>query len=117
MKTNFDGLIESMRKMVDCIMGVAVFSCVCLVVSYIAIANPVEDVTKPITETAKTIGGLGPTEIMALVTLASIAALVMVVKIFVGRFLKGLDALVSEWKTRPCAYLPRKHKKGDDDES
>jgi hypothetical protein len=106
-----------MRKFLNCIMGIAVMSSGCLVLSYIAVANPVADVTSPITDAAKTIGGMGPTEIMALVTLASIAALVAVVKIFVGRFLKGLDGLVNELKSRPCMYLPKKHTRGDDDES
>lgn len=95
-----NGKTATIKHILNSICTIAVGCCLSLSLLCVYRANASE-----ITDTAKVIGGMGPTEIMALVTLTSISALVLVVKVFVGRFLKSLDALVAEIKARPCIYL------------
>lgn len=59
---------------------------------------------------AKAIGGMGTTELLALIAMGNAVALVAVVRVFVGRFLKSMDALTEEMRSKPCLYLKHNSK-------
>lgn len=90
------------RKMLHC-LNVAL--CSFATVTVIVVSSCVQSArASDLIDGAKTIGGMGTTELLALIALANAAALVAVVRVFVGRFLKSMDALTAEMRSRPCIY-------------
>jgi uncharacterized membrane protein len=80
--------------------------CVFFATTVMVIASCVQSArASDLIEGAKAIGGMGTTELLALIALGNAVALVAVVRVFVGRFLKSMDALTEEMRSKPCLYL------------
>jgi hypothetical protein len=57
-----------------------------------------------INETAKTLGGLGPSEIMALVCIVTCGTCVYVVRLLVTVIMRDIKSLIDHMKNSPCLY-------------
>ena len=90
-------------------------SCVLYVVCSVVLGAPG---IAEIHDTAKTLGGLGPSELMALVCIVTCGTCVYVVRLLVTVIMRDVKALIDHLKNSPCLYEQakkeeRRHERAD----